>query len=191
MTMPSQYTWQFADEGTSNQKDTTFSFNTAGERIVSLVAEVPGCNSDPTYDTILINPTPDIDFDYTVVCEGLPTQFGNTSASQNLETIHWDFGDGYFNTSENPEHLFETHGAYEVTMSVVDEEGCTNDIQKTVSVDQIPSPGFSVQGNVACAESEITFIDETDNTVANVTEWLWEFGDGETSENHEPNSLLQ
>ncbi|MCR9253599.1 MAG: PKD domain-containing protein, partial [bacterium] len=177
-----QYTWQFADEGTSSQKDTTFAFSTAGERIISLVSEIPGCTSDPTYDTININPTPNIDFDYSVVCEGLPTQFGNVSVSQNLESFTWDFGDGYFNTNENPEHLYEGNGQYEVIMAVVDEDGCINQIQKTVVVDQIPTPTFSVEGNIACSESEVQFIDETDNSVANVTQWAWDFGDGNTDD---------
>ncbi len=177
-----QYIWQLDGEIVGSDRDITFESLASGQRIITLVTEIPGCTSDPTYDTVNISPTPEIDFDYTVVCEGLPTQFGNVSVSQNIESFTWDFGDGYFNTNENPEHLYEGNGQYSVTMAVVDEEGCVNQIQKIVVVDQIPTPTFSVEGNIACSESEVQFLDETDNTVANVTEWIWDFGDGNTDD---------
>lgn len=48
--------------------------------------------------------------DFTVIFTDLSTG--------NIETWHWDFGDGNTSTAQNPAHEYKTFGSYVVTLTV-------------------------------------------------------------------------
>lgn len=52
------------------------------------------------------------------------------------EIVGWDwfFGDGFHSNSENPTHNYQNTGEYEVTMIVIDGNGCIDTAQTTVTV---------------------------------------------------------
>jgi len=46
----------------------------------------------------------------------------------------WNFGDGSTSDEQNPEHVYESPGTYEVTLKVTDEEGLNDSITKEIEV---------------------------------------------------------
>ena len=70
-------------------------------------------------------------------------QFNYTpSAGTTIESTDeflWDFGDGTTSTERNPEHLFDTDGTKEVTLTVTTKDGCTSD-PAIFSIDVTPVP---------------------------------------------------
>lgn len=56
-----------------------------------------------------------------------------TNNSTNATTYHWDFGDGYTSTDENPAHAYPKKGVYKVTLTAKN-SGKQNTISKTITI---------------------------------------------------------
>lgn len=47
-----------------------------------------------------------------------------TTADTDIVALFWDFGDGTTSTDRNPVHQYETEGVYDVSVRLIDENGC-------------------------------------------------------------------
>ena len=101
----------------------------------------------------------------------------------------WDFGDGETSccTDQDPTHIYDTPGTYDVSLVVSNDYGSSDPLVKTALVTVLPSEGviFSADPSVSGpAPLVVTFTDES--TVTSPTGWLWEFGDGTSSTTQNP-----
>jgi len=62
-----------------------------------------------------------VKFDYSV--QGLQVSFNNQSQVGNAK-YSWSFGDGQVATNASPKHTFAKAGNYEISLTVISEEGC-------------------------------------------------------------------
>jgi len=62
----------------------------------------------------------------------------SANISQTFDTILWDFGDGTTSTDENPIHIYENAGDYEVSLSVTAGSESSTDT-KTITVYDLPT----------------------------------------------------
>src|SRR4030042_377079 len=53
--------------------------------------------------------------------EGDTINFASTSS--NADNFQWDFGDGSTSTDENPWHIFNSTGSFEVSLKVTNDDG--------------------------------------------------------------------
>ena len=88
-------------------------------------------------------------------------QFNYTpSAGTTIESTDeflWDFGDGTTSTERNPEHLFDTDGTKEVTLTVTTKDGCTSDpVSFSIDVTPVPSAEFRMV-TPACEGQDASF----------------------------------
>ena len=60
-------------------------------------------------------------------------QFWNRSFGDIL-TYYWDFGDGSESFEENPKHIYQAKGEYEITLIVTDVFGCAVEVKKKITV---------------------------------------------------------
>ncbi|HML86113.1 MAG TPA: PKD domain-containing protein, partial [Bacteroidales bacterium] len=67
---------------------------------------------------------------------------------------------------------------WEVTLTVTDEQGCTSDTTMSVVVSQLPIALFTASAN-GCTGSEVAFHNLSTTTQGFISEWKWEFGDGQ------------
>lgn len=75
--------------------------------------------------------------------EGVITPHGQTVFFHDYSTDvdgwitlwHWVFGDGSTSLGKRPHHTYEKDGSYRVTLTVTDNEGLTDDMSKTVTVE--------------------------------------------------------
>jgi len=102
----------------------------------------------------------------------------------NIDFYRWNFGDETSEIlAESPDHVYSSSGIYEVTLTVIDNDGTTNTDIISVNIgnaNQKPTanPGGPYLGNV----SKLVNFDgsgsyDSDGTVANYT---WTFGDNMT-----------
>ncbi|MEM3492960.1 MAG: PKD domain-containing protein, partial [Thermoplasmata archaeon] len=73
-------------------------------------------------------------------------QFTDTSTDSDGTIVawSWDFGDGTQSTLQNPTHKYSRKGIYSVTLTVIDDDGGTHTVTKTIEVAETPgSPGVS------------------------------------------------
>ncbi|MGB3468358.1 MAG: PKD domain-containing protein [Cyclobacteriaceae bacterium] len=180
------YLWSFDGEATSTDKNPTYIFNTAGSKEIGLQSVIPGCTTTVFTRQITVNTPPEVDFDFTRVCEGQPTEFFDISLSTDLVSYSWDFSDGFTSNIEDPQHTFASEGTYQVSFTATDANGCTNSVTKKVIVGQIPEPSFTITGDLACSGTALQFNDVTDNSAFNITSRSWQIDGEEVSGESNP-----
>lgn len=190
------FAWDFGDGTTSSEANPLHTFAAYGSYDVTLViTSVSGCTDDKVKTVVIEDQTmnchADFFFHHTGGPNGNPAEFEFTNTSHAFSpivTFAWDFGDGTTSAEENPTHLFAEAGNYTVTLVITTESGCTDDKTKTVVVHQ----GGGGQGDCEADfeahqppnhPMEVHFFDKSDFQPGS---WAWEFGDGETSGERNP-----
>lgn len=188
------FEWDFGNGNTSNDENPSNVYNSLGDFDVELiVVNIDGCG-DTITQTITVYPNPIASFESDSVCFQQFNNFTNTSTVSSLnndEIISWDwsFGDGNTSGQENPEHGYIDEGVYGVTLIVTTNNGCSDTIMQTATVWPLPDPAMLINDNCVTLNGEFTDQSTVSNDYTNnvITEWLWEFGDGGTSSDQNPN----
>jgi PKD repeat protein len=97
----------------------------------------------------------------------------------NITSWEWDFDDGRKSTQQNPSCTYDIPGTYAVRLTVTGPGGSDSHTRSiTVTPPAPPIADFSANPTNGGTPLTVSFIDES---IGNVTEWLWDFGDGVTS----------
>jgi PKD repeat protein len=179
--------WLFDDGGTSTVQNPQYTFPTPGIHSATLTVENGiGCIDDTT-QTVFVDSVPKPEFGFNAVCFGDTTFFTNLTDTLDIfDSLSWEwhFGDpasGLNDTSYlfEPGHVFTDQGSFDVTLFVKNNHGCIDSVTYEVEVDSVPEANFSFQdisvGSVA------QFTDLSNNHGYPFKSYLWDFGDGTTS----------
>lgn len=189
---PTSWLWDFGNGGaTSTEKNPTMVYPTPGVYNVTLTAtnasgsdvEVKGA-----FITIYPLPSPNFTIPQTSVCVGDPVTFTDNSASSApITTWIWNFGDGNVAGTQNPSHAYTAPGMYNVGLSITNSNGCSNFISKAshMTVNPKPVASFSAPVSESCAAPFTANFSSAASTGA-ITTYLWDFGDGTTSNQANP-----
>lgn len=52
-----------------------------------------------------------------------------------IASFHWDFGDTYSSTEENPTHIYTTPGIFEVLLEIIDNDGKRSELSIPIKID--------------------------------------------------------
>ena len=123
-------------------------------------------------------------------CGPLTVNFTDASSISGTNTIvgwAWDFGDGSTSTAQNPSHVYDKPGLYNVKLRITDSKGCTNEKTRVNYVQVIgPEVKFSTTGTtILGGPGAITFQNQSTST-SPIVNWSWNFGDGSTSNLQNP-----
>jgi len=137
----------------------------------------------PVKDTIDISfkTSPNADFSTNNVCVSNLATFTDLSStpSGTITSWHWDFGDFLTSTNTSTTHQYTSGGNYTVTHVAQNANGCTDTIRKPIEIYFLPQAQF--YQNVACVGNATQFTDSTKTLSGSIQNWLWNFGDGQTS----------
>jgi len=178
------YLWTSGLGDTSFVATPTFTYPTTGNSVMRLrVTDSNGCTS--TFQRTINRVNNEARFiNDTVVCPGEPVKFTNQSTSSN--SYQWFFGDGTSSTQNSPTHSYANSGTYGVTLIAINTTlGCRDTLFKPnlINVDT-PAADFYVTTNFApCPPFPVQFYNTTNRFDLN---WLWYFGDGDTSTARDP-----
>ena len=146
----------------------------------------------PLAGCAFIMPTANFKAADTTIVVGGTADFTDLSSGGTMVSWLWTFEGGTPGTStdQNPTGiLYDTQGAYDVTLEVENDFGETSVLTKTdyISVDFAPVAGFEADATNPAVGQEVTF---TDLSTGTITSWSWEFEGGTPStsmlENPEP-----
>ncbi len=116
----------------------------------------------------------------------LTVQFTNLS-SGNPTSWSWDFGDGNLSTVQNPSHTYNTAGVYAVRLDIHDSYSSDFEVKYNyITVNDALNADFTSTVTSGLAPLQVQF---TDQSSGSPTSWLWNFGDGTTSNTQNPNHL--
>jgi len=124
-------------------------------------------------------------------CGPLTVNFtdASTAGGSTITNWLWNFGDGNTSTQQNPTHIYQDPGVYNVSLQITTANGCTNTISKPAFVQVIgPDIDFSTYAPLITTGCAPLTIDFRDLTIfgAPIISWSWNFGDGNTSALQEP-----
>ncbi|TWR31698.1 PKD domain-containing protein [Mucilaginibacter pallidiroseus] len=125
-----------------------------------------------------ISAFPQVVFTADNTCLNEQTQFTDVTDQTNntIKSWHWDFGDGQSSNDKDPIHPFLTAGSYTVTLTVINENGCSSFTSKQYKILPKPAASFLVT-TPACVNTPLTFTDQSVSEGV-LKQWIWEFGDG-------------
>ncbi|HPO13023.1 MAG TPA: PKD domain-containing protein [Candidatus Hydrogenedentes bacterium] len=102
----------------------------------------------------------------------------------------WTFGDGDSSTEQSPTHIFEEPGAYTIHLTVTTLLGSDQadplEIMVQSPPDILPVAAFSVSSDHGYAPFTVACTDLSAPGSSPITEWIWIFGDGGTSNDQNP-----
>lgn len=157
---------------------------------ILMVMVMVGCNSGGSSDP----PPPETPPPIPIVTEfsGVPlsgivpleVSFSDSSTGK-IDSWLWNFGDGNTSTLQNPIHTYNQPNQYNVTLVVTGSTG--SDTLEKVNYITVDPPlieayfiGTPLSGT---APLEVTF---NETSTGNIDGWLWDFGDGNTSNERNP-----
>ncbi|MEL6676903.1 MAG: PKD domain-containing protein, partial [Bacteroidota bacterium] len=183
--------WDFGDGGSGLGPNPTYTYNAPGDYTVSLtVVDSRGC-VDSISKVSFVQPTfPTADFTSadTLTCPGSLVQFQNLSVGNGISSV-WDFGDGSpTSNATHPVHLFPNSGSFTITLSVTDANGCT-DVRVQSSFINIGKPDAAFTADNTSSTCPPLLVNFRDLSSSDVVSWLWDFGDGSTSNLRSPSKI--
>jgi len=185
--------WSFGDGTTSTQQDPSHVYTAPGIYTVQLQAFI-GQQIESTTKTefITVEPAPlSPGFTATPTAGVNPVTVSFTDASTGTAATawSWSFGDGGTSTRQNPTHIYTAPGNHTVSLTVFvgqQSESLTKPDLITVQ----PAPlvvDFDLSPELGLSPLLVSFSDTSTGTEP--TAWLWDFGDGSTSQLPNPNHL--
>lgn len=184
--------WDFGDGTRSTDQHPQHTYEEEGIYTVRLTASGKGGASTLVKaDYISIAPpVPVANFTANPVSGSAPllVTFTDTSSGEITERS-WDFGDGGSSEASVALYTYDTPGVYSVTLTVVGPGG--SDEKRVVDmievVDRTPLVAdFSADVRSGPTPLHVQF---QDDSVGQITTWLWDFGDGGTSPQSEPDHV--
>jgi len=179
------WSWNFNDPAsgianTSSLQNPTHSFSSTGTYHVRLIVTTSNGCADTVFRYVTVLSKPAVDFLTQNNCQNQAVQFSPNTAVMNVNSIagwFWNFGDGTTSVLSAPTHTYPVTATYTVVLTVTDTSGCVNSISKAVVIVPEPVSNFDYS-QPACRESAITFTSLATTPSGYITEWEWDFGDG-------------
>lgn len=176
--------WDFGDGTTSADLNPTHVYFPVGTYTITLTVTDGGGLTDTHTDTYIVRaPNALFSMSSDFGC-GAPATIFFTDQSSFPDTWLWDFGDGFTTSQVNPAHTYTTGGEFAVSLTVSDTNfGCISTFFDTVIISvPIADIGGDPFGYFGCNPLTVDFIDaSTNNGPGTITDYLWDFGDGNTS----------
>jgi hypothetical protein len=190
-----KYFWEYGDGASGYGSNvTTHLYTNPGPNPAVLTVKLTttsfyNCINTQTM-TITVMPVPIPQFTANPVTQyynmaGNPVTFTNAT-NPGTWTWLWKFGDNSTSTVQDPVHTYIALGDFDVWL-IVSNANCKDSVKHTVSVR--PQPPIANFDSIpsGCAPLEMQLNNTSVNADAPGTKFLWDFGDGNTSTQKNPN----
>ncbi|MFI5221610.1 MAG: PKD domain-containing protein, partial [Bacteroidia bacterium] len=106
--------------------------------------------------------------------------FSDTSIGMGTLRRWWNFGAGINDTSTSSVSgkTYSASGTFNVKLVVTDNNGCKDSLIKIVSVGLKPNPGFTINNNSQCVNSNSFVFNDTSTVSSGTLTRIWNFGNG-------------
>ncbi len=199
------WTWDFGDgSATVHTRNTSHVYSQNGTYSVTLtVVDNNSKASTVTSIVTVLDRFPILDFSFPDDVYENETRWVNfVSACYSLYPSgdpivfwEWDFGDGFKNLSQAASHQFPLAGDHSVTLRLRDlDDRHTTNLTKTIHVISLAPTAsiMPIEGTWIEGENVIHFTDlSTAYRLDPIVQWSWDFGDGSSSSDRNPDHSYQ
>jgi len=172
----SSWAWDFGDSNTSNTKNPSHTYASAGIYNVTLtVNNNNSCSNTITKQVVVSNGVTSDFQEITTACVGQTIHFNNLSTYtlspfDEVYGFYWDFGDGTYSPFQNPAKVYTNVGNYTITLLVRDKAGCLDMVTKNINILTNPVASFTAPTQI-CVGMPVNFTSST----TDASEYLWLF----------------
>jgi PKD repeat protein len=192
--------WDFGDGNTSTSLNPLHTYLNPGLYRVSLVKISSNGCTDSSFYNVNIFPEPTANYSFNRLSQdscSVPQLIDFINQSQNAQGFLWDFDFGnnpnqFTSTLANPQFNYTNFGVYDVALFTSNQFGCVDTIIKTIQISPVPKAGYYADTLAGCEPLNVNFIDTSKynfNGPGNISSWLWDFGDGNTSLDQNPSHI--
>ncbi|RLD27557.1 MAG: hypothetical protein DRI54_00885 [Bacteroidetes bacterium] len=151
------------------------------------------CGIDTAYQTVTITIPPEVGLTVNpdTICMGESTQFNGFVIANTPDNFSWNFDDGtgWQNLGSGIQnYTYPNSGDYVIqfvgSISAAN-SGCTDTTSVPLHVQPAPIADINASDTIGCDALTVTF---TDNSVGGAVAWIWDFGNGNTSNVQNPPS---
>lgn len=190
--------WKFGDGASSDERHAVHTYDEPGDYEVTLTVSDQEGATDSISKMITVEgkpPNAGFSWDPDEPGPGDEVSFSSrASVDQDGEIVgwDWDFGDGATSSEQDPMHIFESEGDYAVTLTVTDDDGETDSVTQTITVEsEPPTAGFWWEPDEPGPGEAVSFDDMSHDRDGEVVSWEWDFGDGDTSTTQNPTHTFE
>jgi gliding motility-associated-like protein len=172
------WNYDFGDFTNSSAQNPVHNYPAPGTYTATLIVGASNGCYDTTQNTVIVNALPVADFTFTLPCEDAAIAFTDNSIMNPGTIASWNytFGDASANsTLQDPTHIYSTAGTFPVTLQIVSDKGCTDNISYNVNVLPAPIANFVMSDNPVVALESVSFTDQSYG--GPFSGWIWSFGD--------------
>ena len=184
--------WDFGDGTSSLERNPIHEFAAPGTYDIALtVTTDAGMDMLARKQYVVALAPPAADFRASVTRGEAPLSVAFSDRSEPgaspITGRQWNFGDGTFSGDAAPVHVYATPGRYTVTLRVTTAVGESSETKQDL-IEVVARPAAAFEASPASGETPLTvnFTDLSSAGSSPITEWLWEFGDGTTSDAQHP-----
>ncbi len=180
------WAWNFGDGNTSTLQYPDNTYLLPGIYTVSLTATfADGTDTETKVNHINVFSSPTSAFTALPTHGDVPLTVQFTDNSIAATSWSWDFDDGSpASTDQNPTHTFTVIGIYTVTLTSSNECGSKKSTEIITVKDPNLNADFTAEPLSGCSPLIVYF---SDLSTGDITSWLWDFGDGTSSTDQNPN----
>jgi gliding motility-associated-like protein len=180
------YIWDYNNGVVKNSLDTAtkYTYTSAGSYLPKLVLiDSAGCKvSIENKNRIVIsgvNAAFNLANDNTLYCDSVLKKFKNQTKVyyDSVKNFTWNFGDNKTSAAIDNNHYYSKNGNYDVKLSVVTGNGCTDSITVPLNILINQSPEFVAKVNDSVCEKSVVKFIATNTGVDTTIKWKWNFGD--------------
>ena len=192
-----EWHWDFGDSSTSIQQNPSHTyqyFDTFNVCLSIITNEL--CSDTLCSQISYLNQNPECYADFnsfhdSLTCSGCFSFIDNTAATGSVLNWFWNFDDGDTSFIQNPNHVYVNYGIYNVCLYISTSDNCVNYVCDSVYyLEYVPfcNANFSYYVDTSLMGNNYYFSDSS-NASGNIIAWFWDFGDGENSNEQNPNHI--
>lgn len=173
----SNYVWDFNSDGTPDNTNQNASnlFNTPGTYTTQLMA-ISNLNCVANYSLpVTVYPKPIVQFSSVPACQGVAITFTNQSTiiSGTITNYNWLFGDNTTSAGNNPLHLYNGFGTYNVTLTATSNFNCVNTAVQIATIH--PKPNVNFMSTITCLNQATQFNNQSNIITGSIIKYKWDF----------------
>ncbi|NCC71829.1 MAG: PKD domain-containing protein [Sphingobacteriia bacterium] len=182
-----QWKWDFGDGRTSAVQNPKYTYVIPGTYVVGLTVTKPGNLTDSISYTLEVAPVSLREASFLTFpdpVDPMTLHFIDVS-SENNDYWHWDFGNGQSSELQHPVHTYTDPGLYSIRLTTGNQYENEEDSFVYTKIIK-PQPSFITLFEGYSSEEDPLTWRFTDLSEGNPDKWMWEFGDGSSSELKNP-----
>ncbi len=182
--LPAVFQWDFGDGATGSGQITNHTYGSSGIFLVTLMTtDADSCTATSTQWIEVQSESCSAGYSFVPDPQSPGLIYYTDLSSGNVVAWNWDFGDGQQSGENSPQHLFEA-GTWNVCLSIETALGCTDTYCTLITVSS--AGGCQAGFYWSYDPANPLLIHFTDSSSGNINSRRWDFGDGNSSSEINP-----